>query len=77
LRVFVNRKIYWFIATDIAKLLEYKQLDKIAKTIVEDKNKKYYKDTNFYSSGGSPFKNLVPTSILINKEGINNVIAKM
>ena len=76
LRVFVNRKIYWFIATDVAKILEYKQFDKIAKTFVEDKNKKYYKDTNFYSSGGSPFKNLVPISILINKEGINNVIAK-
>ena len=24
LRVFVNRKIYWFIATDVAKILEYK-----------------------------------------------------
>jgi prophage antirepressor-like protein len=50
LRVFENRKIFWFVANEVAKILEYKQFDNSIARIVEDKNKKYYKDIDFYSS---------------------------
>ena len=63
-----------FVATDIAKILDYKQIDKISKTIVEEKNKTYYQDTEFYSSASS--LKLLPNSILINEDGIKNIIAK-
>ena len=40
LRVVKNEgECYLFVATDIAKILDYKQIDKISKTIVEEKNK--------------------------------------
>ena len=73
LRVFNNG---WFFATEIAKILEYKQFDNnsIAR-IVEDRNKKYYKDTDFYSSIAG-FKNLPPNTILITKDGIINIISR-
>ena len=75
LRVVKNAgECYWFVATDIAKILDYKQIDKISKTIVEEKNKTYYQDTEFYSSASS--LKLLPNSILINEDGIKNIIAK-
>ena len=75
LRVVKNEgECYLFVATDIAKILDYKQIDKISKTIVEEKNKTYYQDTEFYSSASS--LKLLPNSILINEDGIKNIIAK-
>jgi prophage antirepressor-like protein len=75
LRVFENSKIFWFVANEVAKILEYKQFDNSIARIVEDKNKKYYKDIDFYSSLSS-LKNLLPNSILITKDGINNIISR-
>jgi prophage antirepressor-like protein len=75
LRVVKNEgECYWFVETDIAKILDYRQIDKISKTIVEEKNKTYYQDTEFYSSASS--LKLLPNSILINEDGIKNIIAK-
>ena len=75
LRIFENRKIFWFVANEVAKILEYKQFDNSIARIVEDRNKKYYKDIDFYSSL-SGLKNLLPNSILITKDGINNIISR-
>ena len=74
LRVIKTKDNLWFIVSDIAKILEYKNIDGLAKNNVQEKNKKAYKDSGFYNSASG--LKLFPHSILINEDGIKDIVAK-
>ncbi len=69
----VDKKPY-FMASDIAKILLYKNIDSMAKYLVKDNDKFQYKDTRFYNS--SLGLGLQPHSIFINLNGFNDILLR-
>ena len=56
----------YFMASDFAKILLYKKIDSMAKSLVKENDKFQYKDTRFYNSALG--LGLQPNSIFINLE---------
>jgi len=69
----VDKKPY-FLSSDIAKVLLYKNLDSMAKMLVKDNDKFQYKNTNFYSSAACI--GIQPNTIFINLQGFNDVLLR-
>lgn len=69
----VDKKPY-FMASDIAKILLYKNVDSMAKYLVKDNDKFQYKDTRFYNSALG--LGLQPNSIFINLNGFNDILLR-
>ena len=69
----VDKKPY-FLSSDVAKILLYKNLDSMAKMLVKDNDKFQYKNTDFYSSSAG--LGIQPNTIFINLQGFNDVLLR-
>ena len=64
----------YFMASDVAKFLLYKNIDSMAKYLVKENDKFQYKDTRFYNSALG--LGLQPNSIFINLNGFNDILLR-